>query len=240
MAREEAAQNTRLHAAAYSVALAYGLYLPLAGTGLGLSLRSPEIWPDGLVVFAIHVSWCVLLSVLTLVFMGFRPLTPFGYTLGAAVALLSIILVAGIGSFGAALNAEIGFPTPTPSLTPTLTATPTLTSTPVPPTATLTPTGTPSPTLTPTLTPTPTATPIFAVVVLDTAAEGARIRAEPGGETVGFLADQTLVILLPETQEVDGVLWVRVIGPGDTEGWIVQSLVRTVTSTPSPTPEPSG
>ena len=167
--------------------------------------------------------------------MGFRPLTLFGYTVGAAIALLCIIIVAGLGSFGAALHSEIGFPTPTSSLTPTLTATPTVTPSPVPPTATLTPTITPSPTLTPTQTPTPTATPIFAVVDLDST-EGARIRSEPGGETIGFLTNQTIVIILPDTQEIDGVLWVRIQGPGDLEGWIVQSLIEVVTPTPSSTP----
>jgi SH3-like domain-containing protein len=80
-----------------------------------------------------------------------------------------------------------------------------------------------------------TATPILAIVRTDTP-DGARIRNEPGGNTVGFLANGTLVILLPETSEVDGVIWVRIIAPDGTEGWIVQSLVQTVTPTPSATP----
>jgi hypothetical protein len=66
--------------------------------------------------------------------------------------------------------------------------------------------------------------------------EGARIRAEPGGETIGFLANDTMVILLPETAELDNVAWVRLITPDGTKGWIVQSLVAQVTGTPSPTP----
>jgi uncharacterized membrane protein len=235
MVNADSNSGSRLSAAAPSVALAYELYLPLAGAGLGLGLKSPGIWPDGLVVFTIHLAWSILLSVLTLAVLGFRPLTLFGYTLGGAVALLSIILLVGISSFGAAVTAQIGFPTATPSPTPTRTLTPTLTPTPVPPTATLTPTLTSTPTLTPTRTPSPTATPILAIVALESS-EGARIRAEPNGETIGFLSDGTLVILLPETREVDGVLWIRLIAPGEIEGWIVQSLVKTVTATPSPTP----
>jgi uncharacterized membrane protein len=233
MAKAEASSELRLATTAPSVALAYELYLPLAVAGLGLGLRLPNLWPDGLVVFTIHLTWSALLSVLTLAVLGFRPLTLFGYTLGSAVALLSVILLLGISSFGAAMTAQVGFPTPTPTLTPTRTPTPTLTPTPIPPTATLTPTVTPSPTLTPTRTPTPTATPIFAYV--DTgSAEGARIRAEPGGETIGFISNGTLVILLPETREVAGELWVRVVAPEGIEGWIVQSLVALVTPTPTP------
>lgn len=236
MVNTEAASQRRLQAAAPSVALAYGLYLPLVSAGLGLGLRISGLWPDSLVVFMIHLAWSSLLSVITLVVMGFRPLTLFGYTLGGAVALLSVILLIGISSLGAALNAQIGFPTPTPSLTPTRTATPTLTPTPIPPTATLTPTLTPTVTLTPTQTPTPTATPIIAIVDLDDASEGARIRDEPGGETIGYLTNGTLIILLPETREVEGVLWVQIIDPAGVNGWIVQSLVKTVTATPTPIP----
>jgi hypothetical protein len=234
MTKAESSSEMRVAAVAPRVALAYELYLPLVVAGLGLGLKLPSLWPDGLVVFIIHLSWSALLSVLTLIILGFRPLTLFGYTLGSAVALLSIILLLGISSFGAAITAQVGFPTPTPSLTPTLTATSTLTPTPVPPTATLTPPVTPSPTLTPTDTPTPTATPIFAYVETGSA-EGARIRSEPGGETVGFLANGTLVILLPETSEIEGELWVRILAPEGVEGWIVQSLVTVATPSPTPT-----
>ena len=66
--------------------------------------------------------------------------------------------------------------------------------------------------------------------------DGARIRKEPGGETIGFLANGTLIIVLPDTKEINGVIWVRVVTPDGTLGWIVQSLVTIVTATPSPTP----
>ena len=221
--------------ASASVALAYGLYVPLATAGLGLGTGTAHIWPDGLVIFALHLSWSTLLGAILLSIMGFRPLTLFGYTLGSAIGLLGIIMLIGIGSAGAVFGAHIGLPPPTPS--PTLTVTPTLTRTPtpVPPTATHTLTVTPSPTLTPTSTPTMTATPILAIVQTNTT-DGARIRNEPGGDTISFLANETVVILLPETRELDGVIWVRIIAPDGTQGWIVQSLVQTVTATPSATP----
>jgi len=223
----------RLNALFPSVALAYALYVPLTAAGLGLGTRTPHLWPDGVVLFALHLSWSILLGALTLAILGLRPLTLFGYTLGGAITLLGVIFLIGFGGVGAVVGAKIGLPTPTPSLTPTLTNTPTQTPTPIPPTATFTPTLTLTPTLTPTITPSPTPTPIFALVRTG-GAEGARIRKEPGGETIGFLANNTLVILLPETVELNGVVWARVITPDGIQGWIVQALVNVVTATPLP------
>lgn len=227
--------TNRLILAFPSVALAYELYLPLVTAGFGLGGRIPHLWPDGLVVFALHLAWSVLLGAITLVIMGFRPLTLFGYTLGGAVALIGVILALGLSSVSAVMGAKLGLPTPTPTLTPTLTLTPTPTFTPVPPTVTLTPTLTLTTTPTPTHTLTPTPTPILAVIRGDLP-EGVRFRAEPGGETIGFLANGTPVILLPETVEEDGVAWVRVQTMDGAQGWIVQALVLRVTATPLSTP----
>jgi hypothetical protein len=216
-----------------SAALAYQLYLPLVVAGFGLGSQVPHLWPDGLVVFALHLSWSAFLGALTLALMGFRPLTLFGYTLGGAVTLVGFILLIGLFGAGAVVGTGMGLPTATPSLTPTLTVTPTYTLTPVPPTATLTPTLTPTLTRTPTPTLTPTPTPVFAVIRTgDT--EGARIRSEPGGETIGFLANEALIVLLDETRELDGVVWVRVRTAEGIQGWIVQSLIQVVTATPTP------
>jgi hypothetical protein len=228
-------ENSRWNPAVPGVALAYELYLPLATAGFGLGARIPHLWPDGLVVFAVHLAWCVVLGALTLAILGFRPLTIFGYTLGGAIALLGIIFIIGISGASAVIGAKFGLPTITPSPTPTLTITPTQTFTPVPPTTTFTPTVTLTPTLTPTRTPTLTPTPILAYVRTDLP-EGARIREKPGGNTIDFLANNTLVVLLPQTAEEGGVLWVRIIAPDGTQGWIVQSLILMVTPTPSLTP----
>lgn len=220
-------------AAVPSIALAYELYVPLAVAGFGLTSNVPHLWPDGLVVFAVYLAWGVLLGALTLALVGFRPLTLFGYTLGAAVTLAGVILLIGLSGAGAALGAQIGLPTPIPSATPTLTATPTRTPTPVPPTATLTPTPTLTPTLTPTITPSPTPT---RALVLVQAPEGGGgfIRDVPGGNIIKLLANGSVVQILPETAEKDGNTWVRVIAPDGTQGWMVQTLIQTIT--PSPTP----
>ncbi|MFC2053263.1 DUF389 domain-containing protein [Chloroflexota bacterium] len=217
-----------------SVALAYELYLPLATAGFGLGIGATRLIYDGLVIFAVYLAWAALLGAITLAILGFRPLTLFGYTLGAALALLCIILSIGISGVGAVLGANIGLPTPIPTSTPTLTPTSTHTPTPIPPTLTFTPTATHTPTLTPTYTPTPTPTPILAVVSISSP-DGARIRAEPGGKTTGFLANDTIVIVVPETIiEEDGVEWVQIITPGGDQGWIVRSLIIRITPTVTP------
>jgi len=216
-----------------SVALAYELYSPIAAAGFGLGKQLPHLFPDGLVVFAVHLAWCAFLGILTLSIIGFRPLTLFGYTLGGVVALFSFILIIGLSGAGAVIGAQFGLPTATPTITPTITPTLTVTPSPIPPTPTFTSTSTLTPTYTPTLTFTPSPTPIYATVRTDLP-EGIRFRAEPDGETKGFLANDTLIIILPETQESDGIIWVRIITSDGIEGWIVRSLITIVTATPSP------
>lgn len=226
-----------------SVALAYELYLPLVAAGIGLGSGAPFLWPDGLVVFALHLSWSALLGALTLLILGFRPLTLFGYTLGGVVSLIGALVLIGITGAGAAFGGNLAIPTPVP--TPTPTATPTLTpvpptDTPVPPTAT--PTLTLTPTRTPTLTrtPTPTATPILALV--DAGEEGgAHLRAEPGYQaaSVKILANGTLLKVLPDLPaEGGGVFWVHVETPDGEVGWIVQTLLATATPSPDWTSSP--
>lgn len=216
-----------------SVALAYTLYIPIAIAGFGLSSATPDLWPDGLVVYTLHLAWAALLGAITLVILGYRPLTLFGYTFGGALTLLGIILLVGLGGTGAVVGGQMALPTPIPSATMTITTTPTLTLTPIPPSETPTPTYTPTttPTLTETLTPTPT--PVFALV--QTAeGTGALLRDEPGGFVVGSYFDGTQMQVLPGEIDLEGVIWVRAIAPDGIDGWIVQSLLVPITPTLSP------
>lgn len=216
-----------------SVALAYTLYIPIAIAGFGLSSATPDLWPDGLVVYTLHLAWAALLGAITLVILGYRPLTLFGYTFGGALTLLGIILLVGLGGTGAVVGGQMALPTPIPSATMTITTTPTLTLTPIPPSETPTPTHTPTttPTLTETLTPTPT--PVFALV--QTAeGTGALLRDEPGGFVVGSYFDGTQMQVLPGEIDLEGVIWVRAIAPDGIDGWIVQSLLVPITPTLSP------
>ncbi len=214
-----------------SVALAYELYLPLVAAGIGLGSGVTHLWPDGLVVFTVHLAWATLLGAITLGALGFRPLTVFGYTFGAVITLIGIILLVGISGTGAAFSAQIALPTPVPSFTPTPSATFTVTPSPVPPTATLTPTLTPTPTMAPTDTPTPTPTPVLALVRTSDG-QGALIRSEPGGTVIGSYLDNVMLQVLPERFEDESGVWVKVIGPDGTQGWMLQRLL--VTATPAP------
>jgi len=215
-----------------SVALAYTLYVPLTIAGFGLASGVSHLWPDGLVVFAMHLAWGVLIGALTLALSGFRPLTLFGYTLGAAVTLVGLVLLVGLGGAGAAFSGQIALPTLTPTTTWTPTLTPTKTLTPVPPTATATITPSLTPTKTPTRTPTPSPTPVYALVSGENNS-GAVLRAEPGGKVLRSYFNGTLMQVLPDTIDKNGIVWVHVIAPDGLEGWMVQALLRTATPAPN-------
>jgi cell division septation protein DedD len=221
-----------------SLAVAYQLYLPLALAGIGLTSGFPNLWPDGVVVFAIYLAWAALLGAFTLALLGFRPLSLFGYTLGGAVALIGVILVIGISGTGAAIGGQMGLPTPIPTRTATSTPVPptsTLTLTPVPPTLTSTPTLTPTLTQTATTTPSPTPTPVYAYInALSGNPPGAKIRSEPEGTVIRSYLNNTLVQVLPDSVEMNGLVWVHVIVVEDgTEGWILQSLLLIATPPPN-------
>jgi len=227
--------NKKYNPAVPSVALAYELYLPLVIAGFGLKSGIPHLWPDGLVVFAIHLAWGVLFGAVTLVVLGFRPLTLFGYTVSGALTLLGIILLIGLGGAGAAVGGQIALPTPIPSATPTITPTFTPSATPPPPTETFTPTATftLTPTVpTPTATITPSPTPLYAII-LTTDGLGAVLRSDPGGPVIRSYFDGTLLQVLPGAVEYEGNPWVRVIAPDGVEGWIMQRLLATATPAPN-------
>ncbi|MEJ2597064.1 MAG: DUF389 domain-containing protein [Anaerolineales bacterium] len=221
-----------------SIALAYELYIPLVIAGFGLTSGVPHLFPDGLVIFVISLAWGALLGAVTLAIIGLRPLTLFGYTLGATLMLMGVIVVIGLSGASAVLGAQVALPTPIPTPTNTITPTATLTSTPVPPTATLTPTITPSPTDRPTITPSPSPTPILALVEASLGG-GALIRSEPNGKIIGSLINDTLMQILPDSVENNGTIWVHVIAPDGTEGWMDQRVLVTATPAPDWLPTPN-
>jgi uncharacterized membrane protein len=226
--------------AAPNIALVYTLYLPLVVAGFGLGSGAPHLFPDGLVVFAIHLAWGVLLGAIILAIVGFRPMTFIGYTMGAVVTLMSIALMFGVGAYSTTLG---WFGTPLAVATYTPTATSTLTPVPPSPTSTLTPvppTLTPTVTLTPTLSPTPTQTftpspvPVYARIAPP---EGGVLRSAPGFDAAIInpgMMQGVLVKLLEESQEVNGFTWVKVLVVEDgREGWVLQSLLSIATPEPN-------
>jgi uncharacterized membrane protein len=226
--------------AAPSVALAYTMYLPVVVAGIGLGSGLPHLFPDGLVVFAIHLAWAVVLGALILAIVGFRPMTILGYTLGGAVALVLVALVFGVGAYSATLGwfgSPLAVATYTPTVTPSLTPIPptsTVTYTPIPPSLTPTITQTPTLTPTPTQTYTPSPVPVYARIA---PAEGAIIRSDPGFNSPIIypgIVQGTLVQLLGNSIDVDGYTWVQVLVVEDErQGWILQSLLTIATPEPN-------
>jgi hypothetical protein len=194
----------------------------------------PHLWPDALVVFALHFAISALVGAVTLGILGYRPRTIYGYSIGGALLLAGLLLGIGFGGAGVAVTGQVAIPTftPTVTLTPTLVPTSTLTPTVTP---SLTPTETPTATITPTLTPTqspvpPTATstPVLATVNVP-GFDGARIRTEPQGPTITVIANGTVVQVLPDSVSIDGVLWYHVITPDGIDGWMVAQLLELAT-----------
>jgi hypothetical protein len=226
-----------------SAAIAYELYLPVGVAGFGLASGNSSLWPDGLLIFAIHLIWAALIGTLMLGMLGLRPLKSTGYALGAVYAVIGLALVwTTIRSTPAAPNfvqplgqlSAARVATLTPSVPPSQTPSITPSQTPEPPTPTITLTRTLIPSRTPTLTVTTVPTPVWAQI---SASEGggALIRAEPNfnAAVIQSLLNGTLVEVLPEVITDGGVAWVHVRLVNGKEGWIVRGLLRTATPAPS-------
>lgn len=217
----------RKGARASSLLLAYGLFLPIVSAGFGLGSGLPYLWPDGIVIFSIHLAWATLFGAAGLFIMGFRPINLFGYSLWAAMALAAVLVLIGFGGAGAVVGANLGLPTAssTPSPTPSATLTPS-------DTPTLTPSLTPSRTPTKTSTATATATPIpQKALVLADEGSGAFVRVEPAGLVITSLLNGELIELRDSAPVSEGgQLWLKVYIPSkDIEGWILQELLITAT-----------
>lgn len=257
-----------------SVVVAYELFMPLSASGFGVGNGIGDLWPHGVLVFVVHLAWATTLGLITLAVLRFRPLSGFGYifALGGFAAFLSIVIwltnpfsPQSVDSIqGAALPADtptqnllssgIASPTTLPPSTSTLlepTQTESMpeniseesdgTITPVP----LTLDVTLPPTETRTSTPEPQPTPIYAIIRAREGG-GAYIRREPGGNVIATLGNGSIVQILPETQDYNGVLWIHISATRNdirVEGWIIQSVLETATPVPnwepSETPNPT-
>jgi hypothetical protein len=240
-----------------SVMLSYGLFLPLSAAAFGLGCGLPSAWPNGLLVFLVHLSLATFLGAIVLAFMRFHPASFIGYTLMILILLLTLIVFLGLAFFGTfppALPGTQPLPTLTPSTAPA-SATPTATPSALR-AATFTPTAsrsapilstpggpTPTPTLqipasvTPTRTITPKPTPVYAKIY-SAEGGGANVRSQPGGGVIlKSLMNDYIVEVLPEVQTYNGVIWVHIRMSDGTEGWVMQSVL--VFATPVPNWQPT-
>jgi hypothetical protein len=80
-----------------NAALGYELFLPIGAAGFGLVSGAPNLWPDGLIVFSVHLAWTVLIAIIVMALSGFRPHGVFGIVLAGTSLLfsLSVFLVLG-------------------------------------------------------------------------------------------------------------------------------------------------
>jgi uncharacterized membrane protein len=223
-----------------SVALAYSLMLPLAAAGFGAGAGQTAFFLDGLLVFAVHLLWAILVGLIVLFSLKQRPANIFGVILSVAIFLLSGVLVAAL-----ILISKTPVLVIEPTATPTLISSPTLSITEAPEsnpdwTATVPASATPQPTLTasiapsatPTQTVTPQPTPVWARVN-SPSGNGGFVRDEPDGTVLtSLLNGNTVQIVSNPVTGANGSLWVEVITDSGVQGWMVMALLATATPAP--------
>lgn len=218
-----------------SVAIAYGLFPPLAAAGFNLTAISGAVWLQGLLVAGVHLAWAVLVVIAVFIMVGLNLRTLLGYLF---TALLVGLLVAALVSarkpqMPALVPESTQLPVVVnPSATPTVLAATMVPETPaIPgsPTATSTPTITFVPTGSPTSTITPQPTPIWARVTAPTGG-GAYLRDAPDGKILSSILNGNMLEVISEPiRGNNGVIWVQVRTEDGFVGWIVQSLLATAT-----------
>ena len=223
-----------------SIMLAYGLFMPLSAGGVGLGMGVSSIWPDGALVFLVHLALAALVGCITLAALRFKPLKSSGYLLPIIMGLLSLAALVYFTGLTKVIRDEI-LATRQTVPTPTVIALPSDTPTKLP-TATMTSTFTPSDTPQPTATAQPT--PAYAVIAASQEYGGANVRSEPaGGISVTTLTNGITVLVLPEIQSINGISWVHVRW-GNVDGWVLANVLLATTAIPTlqptltPTPTP--
>lgn len=219
-----------------SAAIAYELYLPIGVAGFGLTSSAANLWPNGLIVFAIHLAAAVFLAMLTLAFNKIKFQKAFGYVILSLLILTGILAGLQIGGFFTTTHLPAPIPstsvpdeTPvvtgtwTPVVSPKLTATPDLS----------TPTNTLFPSVTPTVTLTPLPTLVQAYIHVEDG-PGALVRKEPSfsAPSMTSLLNGYLVYVLPEIVDEGNTTWVHIRLTDGREGWIVRTLLATATPAP--------
>ena len=222
-----------------SVMLAYGLFLPISSAGIGLGIGKDvsgvALWPNGLLVFIVHLALATLVGGIVLVVLRFKPKRASGILLPIFTGLLSLAalsILTGLVTFirnGITASRHVE-PTPTVLILPSVTPIVFQTSNPV---FTSVPSVTPTPAASATLQPTPAY-----AIISSSFGGGANLRTEPGGPLITVLNNDLLVEVLPEIEGVGTVIWVHVRVLDGTEGWVLQTVLTATALTPTPAPTP--
>jgi hypothetical protein len=247
-----------------SALLAYELLLPLCAAGFGLGSGVSGMWPEGALVFLVHLAWATFFGIITLFFLRFYPISLSGATF-TGFAIIAILAIATfLTGFNQWIRIQAGLATPepvadtlqgAPGSQTAISPSPLPSVTPLPevaestaligvPTQTATLTPTRRATLRPTETSTVTAEPT-PIIGLIRASEGggALVREKPGGKVLAILPNGSTVTIVPnDLQEVNRVIWVHVLALVNdirVDGWMIQSVLVTATPVaewqPSPT-----
>lgn len=215
-----------------SVMLAYGLFLPVSAAGIGLgigkTIEGVSLWPNGLLVFLVHLALATLVGGFVLVVMHFKPMKAGGVLLPILIGLISLAALVVFTGLVTIIRDSITAarhiaPTPTILVLPSATPTVIPTSTPVPPT------NEPSSTFSPT--PTIEVTPAYATITSPYGG-GANLRTEPAGTLIIVLNNGIIVEVLPEIGNVGTETWVHVRTLDGTEGWVLQTVLTATTQVP--------
>jgi MFS family permease len=217
-----------------SIMLAYGLFLPLSGGGVGLGLGVQSIWPNGALVFLAHLALSILVGVFTLAALRFKPMKVSGYLLPFFLGVLSLATLFYLTGLAQVIRQGItatrrSVPTPISLVLPSVTPTSTQTQIPSPTPTLITPSETP------TVSATPEPTPSYAIISAPQKFGGAVVRSEPAvGLWITTLVNGSLVQVLPETESVNGAVWARIRTANNEEGWVLQDVLKATSITPLP------
>jgi hypothetical protein len=147
-----------------SVIIAYAFYLPINASGFGLGSGVAGIWPQGILVFAVHFALASILGLLTLFAIRLRPTMQGIFASGITLLLFAGILIIFMGT---------GLPSPVAAAIATSTSTPTMQATALPslpPSLTATTTKIPRPSSTPSISQTASVTPTVGTVTITSTA----------------------------------------------------------------------
>jgi hypothetical protein len=227
-----------------SVALAYGIYIPVGVAGFGLTSKVEGLFPEALTVSGVHLFSVLLIGALVLILLKLRPFTFFGYLLTATFLGVGVYTLIVSSALGSALRMQVQpfidatQVAKTQNANVILFTTPTETPQPVrsseaTPTIATTPSNTVPPTRTPTITITPKPTPVWAMVFTNNEQySGVIVRKEPAGEYLTSLLNEQVVQVLPDTQTVGSTVWAHIILEDGRHGWIARNLLITATPVP--------
>jgi hypothetical protein len=225
-----------------SIMLAYGFFLPISAAGVGWGVKSSQLWPDGALVFLVHLAVAMIASMIVLASLRFKPARAGGYVLTVIVGLFSVAalvsftglltLVSGLGGVLRDGITDTRRTSAAPTVVQAATFTPTVK-------ASSTPTFSPVPSDTPRPTDTLLATPAYAVIN-SSSGGGALVRTEAGaGSVVATLINGSIVQVLDETQTVGAAVWVKIRLVNNIQGWVLQTVLTATTQAPPITSTPT-